>query len=71
MAFANLVGENQIIPWQGVYFFTHTVLQKTLKHNVLMENMTNTIGKKTHTLVKQNTRAPHCHKRRQESGFTQ
>ena len=34
-----------------------------------MENMTNTIGKKTHTLVKENT--PHDHKLRQECGFTQ
>ena len=34
-----------------------------------MENMTNTIGKKTHTLVKENT--PRYHKKRQECGFTQ
>jgi len=34
-----------------------------------MENMTNTIGKKTHTLVKENT--PRYHKIRQECGFTQ
>ena len=61
--------ENQIIPWQGVYFFTNTVLQKTQKHNVLMENMVNTIGKKMHTLVKENT--PRCHKIRQKCGFTQ
>ena len=31
--------------------------------------MTNTIGKKTHTLVKENT--PHHHKIRQECGFIQ
>ena len=34
-----------------------------------MENMTNTIGKKTHTLVKKNT--PRYYKIRQECGFTQ
>ena len=34
-----------------------------------MEKMTNTIGKKTHTLVKENT--PRYHKIRQECGFTQ
>ena len=46
------VRENQIIPWQGVYFFTNTVLQKSQKHTVVMKNMINTIGKKIHTLVK-------------------
>ena len=61
--------ENQIIPWQGVYFFTNTVLQKSQKHTVVMKNMINTIGKKIHTLVKENT--PRCHKIRQECGFTQ
>ena len=34
-----------------------------------MKNMINTIGKKIHTLVKENT--PHCHKIRLEWGFTQ
>ena len=34
-----------------------------------MKNMINTIGKKIHTLVKENT--PCCHKKRQECGFTQ
>ena len=34
-----------------------------------MKNMINTIGKKIHTLAKENT--PCCHKRRQECGFTQ
>ena len=34
-----------------------------------MKNMINTIGKKIHTLVKENT--PCCHKIRQECGFTQ
>ena len=34
-----------------------------------MENMTNTIGKKTHSLVKENT--PCYHKISQEYGFTQ
>ena len=33
-----------------------------------MKNMINTIGKKIHTLVKENT--PRCHKIRQECGFT-
>ena len=33
------VKENQIIPWQGVYFFTNTVLQKSQKHTVVMKNM--------------------------------
>ena len=61
--------ENQIIPWQGVYFFTNTVLQKSQKHTVVMKNMINTIGKIIHTLVKENT--PHCHKIRRECGFTQ
>ena len=27
--FMTFVRENQIIPWQGVYFFTNTVLQKS------------------------------------------
>ena len=63
------VRENQIIPWQGVYFFTNTVLQKSYKHTVVMKTMINTIGKKIHTLVKENT--PLCHKIRQECGFTQ
>ena len=58
--------ENQIIQWQGVYFFTNTVLQKSQKHTVVMKN---TIGKKIHTLVKENT--PRCHKIRQECDFTQ
>ena len=49
------VRENQIIPWQGVYFFTNTVLQKSQKHIVVMKNMINTIGKKMHTLVKKKT----------------
>ena len=31
--------------------------------------MINTIGKKIHTLVKENT--PRCHKKRRECGFTQ
>jgi len=61
--------ENQIIPWQGVYFFTNTVLQKSQKHTVVMKNMINTIGKKIHTLVKENT--PHCYKIRRLCGFTQ
>ena len=58
------VRENQIIPWQGVYFFTNTVLQKSQKHTstVVMKNMINTIGKKIHTLVKENT--PRHHKKR-------
>ena len=47
--------ENQIIPWQGVYFFTNTVLKKSQKHTVVIKNMINTIGKKIHTLVKENT----------------
>ena len=64
-----MVGENQIIPWQGVYFLTNTVLQKSLKHNVVMKNIINTIGKKTHALVKEKTL--HCHEIRQESSFTQ
>ena len=34
-----------------------------------MKNMINTIGKKTHTLVKENT--PRCHKIRQECDFIQ
>ena len=48
------VRENQIIPWQGVYFFTNTVLQKSYKHTVVMKNMINTmvIGTKMHTLEK-------------------
>ena len=63
------VRENQIIPWQGVYFFTNTVLQKSQKHTVVMQNMINTIGKKIHTLGKENT--PRRHKIRRECGFTQ
>ena len=65
------VRENQIIPWQGVYFFTNIVLQKSQKHTVVMKNMINTIGKKIHTLVKENT--PHRHKIRRDSewGFIQ
>ena len=64
------VRENQIIPWQGVYFFTNTVLQNHRNiYTVVMKNMINTIGKKIHTLVKENT--PCCCKRRQECGFTQ
>ena len=35
----------------------------------MMKNMINTIGKKMHTLVKENT--PRCHKIRQECGFTE
>ena len=62
--------KNQIIPWQGVYFFTNTVLQKSQKHTVVIKTMIlNTIGKKIHTLGKENT--PRCHKIRQECGFTQ
>ena len=36
-----------------------------------MKNMINTIGKKIHTLVKENTPYACCHKIRQECGFTQ
>jgi len=50
--------ENQIIPWQGVYFFTNTVLQKSQQHTVVMKNMINTIGKKIHTLVKEKHTMP-------------
>ena len=53
------------------FFFTNTVLQKSLKHNVVMKVLINTIGKKIHTLVKENTPWPCCHKIRQECGFTQ
>ena len=64
------VRENQIIPWQGVYFFANTVLQNHRNmYTVVMKNLINTIGKKIHTLVKENT--PRCHKTRQECGFTQ
>ena len=49
---------NQTTPWQGVHFFTNTVLQKSLKHNVVMKVQINTIGKnytlwekKTHLAV--------------------
>ena len=60
--------ENQIIPWQGVYFFTNTVLQNHRNiYTVVLKN--NTLVKKIHTLVKENT--PCCHKIRQECGFTQ
>ena len=55
--------EKQIIPWQGarVYFFTNTVLQNHRNiYAVVMTNMINIIGKKMHTLVKENT--PCCHK---------
>ena len=45
---------------KGVHFFTNTVLQKSEKHNVVMKVRINTIGKKIHTLVKENT--PCCHK---------
>ena len=38
-------------------------------HTVVMKTIINTIGKKNHTLVKENT--PLCHKIRQECGFTQ
>ena len=70
--------ENQIIPWQGVYFFTNTVLKKSQKHTVVIKNMIikksqkhtvnviknmiNTIGKKIHTLVKENTPRRHKNK---------
>ena len=64
------VRENQIIPWQGVYFFTNTVLQNHRNiYTVVMKNMMNTIGKKIHTLVIENT--PRSHKIRLECGFTQ
>ena len=60
------VRENQIIPWQGVYFFTNSALfYKIIEtYTVVMKNMINTIGKKIHTLVKENT--PRRHKIRQE-----
>ena len=63
------VRENQIIhiPSQGL---TNTVLQKSWKHTVVMKNMINTIGKKIHTLVKENTSRRHKLIRR-ECGFTQ
>ena len=61
--------ENQIISWQGVYFFTNTVLQNHRNIYCCDENMINTIGKKIHTLVKENT--PRCHKIWLEFGCTQ
>ena len=57
------------IQWQGLHFFTNTVLQKSQKHNVVMKVLINTIGKKIHILVKENT--PCCQKIRQKCGFTQ
>ena len=45
------VRENQIIPRQGVYFFTniYTALQNHRNiYTVVMKNMINTIGKNTH-----------------------
>ena len=40
--------ENQTIPWQGVYFYTNTVLQKSQKHTVVMKNMKTPLVKNTH-----------------------
>ena len=68
MTFAH-ARENQIIPWQGVYFLP-TLFYKIIETYILLWwNMINTIGKKIHTLVKNNT--PRCLKIRQECGFTQ
>ena len=52
-----------------VFFYQHCST-KTQKHNVLMENMTNTIGKK-HTHFGKNKSTPRYHNIRQECGFTQ
>ena len=49
-------------------FFTNTVFKKSLKYNVVMKVMINTVGKKIHTLVKENT--PYCDKIRQGNDFT-
>ena len=49
------VRENQIIPWQGVYFFTNTVYKIIETYTVVMKNMISTIGKKMCALVKENT----------------
>ena len=54
------VREIQIIPWQGVYFFTNTVLQNNRNMYCCDENHDEQIGKKIHTLVKENT--PRCQK---------
>ena len=62
------VRENQIIPWQGVYFFTNTVLQNHRNMYCCDENHDkHHIGKKIHTLLKANTQR--CHKTRQEYGL--
>ena len=62
--------ENQIIPCK-VFIFLPTLFYTNHRNicTVVMKNMINTIGKKIHTLVKENT--PHRHKIRQECGFTQ
>ena len=63
------VRENQIIPWQGVYFLPTLFYKITETCTVVMKTMINSIGKKIHTLLKENT--PCCHKIRQKCGFTQ
>ena len=51
------------------FFNQHCVTKIIETYTVVMKNMINTIGKKIHTLVKENT--SFCHKIRQECGFTQ
>ena len=66
----HLEGGNQTTPWSGVHFFTNTGLQKSYKHIVVIKVLINTIGKKIHTLGKENT--PCLHKIiRLECGFIQ
>ena len=63
---------NQIIPWQGVYVFTNTVLQNDRNIYCCDENMINTnIGKENTHFGKINTPGLGCHKIRQKWWFTQ
>ena len=53
-----------------VCIFLPTLFSKNHRNIMcVMKILIKAIGKKIHTLVKENT--PHCHKIRQESGFTQ
>ena len=66
------IWEGKIKSYLGkVCIFLPTLFYKNHRNinYVVMKNMINTSGKKTHTLVKENT--PWCHKIRQECGFTQ
>ena len=67
-----IFGKGEIKSYLGkvCIFLANIVLQKSQKQNVVMKNIINTIGKKTHSLVIIKKTHHSCYKIRQKCGFT-